>query len=398
MDSDEQSSNTEIETDPAPETVQFTLTVNAAEGGTVSTDGGTYDQGTTLTITAIANEGYEFTGWTGSQETSNSFSLTLNANTSLSPIFQPIESEESVYSAGALIEDGSISEVFDRSLTVNGIKIVVATNVGGQDSVPSFWAYKIARLIQLMTDPNAEGIISDAQINLIKTLKGAPGTWHQNYPTIQRIAYGGGADYTPNWLRDDGMTQYNGLMKLFETHFHNDMIWYRNSTGESFDIGDADFQEVMEHIMHTIHVCGIAGAVEGSEEALFKEGVENPNWQTTSIHLAKKEAIDAGMFIPDYAPEWDQEEEAAAVAYKEYLYLLNFNMWEMSGFWEGQSLAPEWNDLMRTQEGIQTNNPMGYELFNTYIKPILSKPDFDTIKSIFQDNDQPKNESGHIAD
>ena len=113
-------------------------------------------------------------------------------------------------------------------------------------------------------------------------------------------------------------------------------------------------------------------------------------------YLAMKEAIDSGMYAPDYAPEWDQSEDGAGVAYKEYLYLLNFNMWEMSEFWEGQSLAPEWNDAMRTPDGIKTNNPLGYELFIKYIKPVLSKPSFTTIRSIFQDNDQ--GESGYVAD
>lgn len=51
---------------------------------------------------------------------------------------------------------------------------------------------------------------------------------------------------------------------------------------------------------------------------------------------------------------------------------------------------------MRTPDGILTNNPLGYELFNNYIKPVLSKPDFTTIRSIFQDNDL--GESGYIAD
>ena len=35
---------------PAP--TQFTLTVTAGEGGTVSTEGGTYDEGTEVTISA----------------------------------------------------------------------------------------------------------------------------------------------------------------------------------------------------------------------------------------------------------------------------------------------------------------------------------------------------------
>ena len=32
-------------------------------------------------------------------------------------------------------------------------------------------------------------------------------------------------------------------------------------------------------------------------------------------------------------------------------------------------------------------NPLGYALFNTYFAPVLSKPDFTTLRSMFQDND-----------
>jgi hypothetical protein len=42
---------------------------------------------------------------------------------------------------------------------------------------------------------------------------------------------------------------------------------------------------------------------------------------------------------------------------------------------------------MRTQSGIQANNPLGYALHNTYIAPVISKPSLTTIRSIFQDGD-----------
>ena len=51
------------EPEPEPEVSQFTLTVTAGEGGTISTEGGTYDEGTEVTITATPAEGYEFVGW-----------------------------------------------------------------------------------------------------------------------------------------------------------------------------------------------------------------------------------------------------------------------------------------------------------------------------------------------
>ena len=73
--------------EPEPEVTQFTLTVTAGEGGTVSTEGGTYDEGTEVTITATPEEGYEFVGWEGSDNDSNSLSITINGNTTLQALF-----------------------------------------------------------------------------------------------------------------------------------------------------------------------------------------------------------------------------------------------------------------------------------------------------------------------
>jgi hypothetical protein len=75
------------------------------------------------------------------------------------------------------------------------------------------------------------------------------------------------------------------------------------------------------------------------------------------------------------------------IAQKEYLYLLNFGMFEYTSLWENGTLSPEWNDSMRTPSGILTNNPLGHELYNTYIAPVISKPDLSTIRDIFQDGD-----------
>ena len=78
---------TTSEPEPEPEVTQYTLTVTAGEGGTVSTEGGTYDEGTEVTITATPAEGYEFVGWEGSDSDSNSLSITLNGNTSIQALF-----------------------------------------------------------------------------------------------------------------------------------------------------------------------------------------------------------------------------------------------------------------------------------------------------------------------
>jgi plastocyanin len=101
-----------------------------------------------------------------------------------------------------------------------------------------------------------------------------------------------------------------------------------------------------------------------------------------------KQAEDGGFFDPSgYAANWKTDSAQFPVAVKEYLYLLNFGMFEYSSLWENGSLSPEWSDSMRTAAGIQTNNALGYALFNTYMGNVLSKPSLATIRAMFQDGD-----------
>jgi hypothetical protein len=66
----------------------YTLTVSAGEGGSVSTEGGEYEEGTEVTITATPQEGYGFIGWNGSDSSSSTISVTLAANTTIEAIFR----------------------------------------------------------------------------------------------------------------------------------------------------------------------------------------------------------------------------------------------------------------------------------------------------------------------
>ena len=75
-------------TDPESEATQYTLTVSAGKGGSVSSEGGTYDEGTSVTITATPKYGYVFTGWSNGS-TDNSISIEVNQNTTLTASFIP---------------------------------------------------------------------------------------------------------------------------------------------------------------------------------------------------------------------------------------------------------------------------------------------------------------------
>ena len=78
--------NTVQTTTPEPVITQYTLTLTASEGGSVSA-GGTFDDGTSVSVTATPAEGYEFVGWEGSDSNENTLTLTLTSDTELSPIF-----------------------------------------------------------------------------------------------------------------------------------------------------------------------------------------------------------------------------------------------------------------------------------------------------------------------
>jgi len=374
-----------------PVPTQYTLVVTASEGGTVSTEGGTYDEGTEVTVTATPDGGYEFIEWDGNDNQSNSFTVSINSNITIQANFQIIQSNENYYSSGDIIPIEPVV-FYDRELTINGIKLLAAGSIGGQEAVPDSWVYKTAQVFKLLMDRDAEGIDSDAQINMIKTLKGEIG-WHQGYPAGQRIARGGGNEYSPNFLDDNRNQSYPGLEAFEDALALDDMVWYKNI--DSQGTGDDDINEIIEHTLHTIHRFGVRGGVEGSTEALNIEA-EEEDITNTDIFLAMKEAYTNGVFdIEGYGGDINNR-DAWPVMLKEYQYLLTFGMWEFSEFWEGGSLSPEWNDNARTPSGIQANNPLGYELYNTYFKPVISIPSKEILREIFKDDDQ--GESGYIVD
>ena len=383
--------------DPDPDPVQYTLAVSAGEGGSVSTEGGLYDEGTSITVTANPDQGYEFVGWEGSDATETELTISINSNITLNAIFREIISQEtsslnSYYSSGDIISLEPII-FYDRSLLVNGIKIIVAGEIGGQQAVPDKWVYKTAQVFKLLIDRDSEGINIEAQLNMIKNLKGEIG-WHQSVPTGQRVAYGGGDEYSPNFLTDQGKKSYEGLEEFEDQLALDDMVWYKNV--DSSGTGDDDINEILEHTLHTIHRFGVRGAVEGSTEALNAESDEE-DISDTEIFLAMKEAYNNGVFdISGYGNGDINNQDIWGVLLKEYTYLLTFGMWEFNEFWEGGSLAPEWSDSARTPQGVLENNPLGYQLYNTYYKPVVSKPSKEILRSIFQDNDE--GESGYIVD
>jgi len=77
--------------EPEPQApTQYNLSVSAGGGGTVSTEGGTYDEGTEVTITATPDDGYEFVGWEGSDSSEDSLTITLTGDSNVTALFEQI--------------------------------------------------------------------------------------------------------------------------------------------------------------------------------------------------------------------------------------------------------------------------------------------------------------------
>ncbi|CAL2094886.1 InlB B-repeat-containing protein [Tenacibaculum sp. 190524A05c] len=75
--------------------VQYTLTINASNG-TVSTNpnatGGTYDDGTSVELTATPASGYQFDGWSGDATgTTNPLTITMDADKTVTAMFSKIQ-------------------------------------------------------------------------------------------------------------------------------------------------------------------------------------------------------------------------------------------------------------------------------------------------------------------
>ena len=115
------------------------MAVTAAEGGGVSSTGGTYDDGTSVTITATANEGYRFTGWEGSDSTSESLTVTLNSDQTYQALFEliPVYTLSVTASAGGgtvSTEGGDFEEGTSVTITATANEGYRFTGWEGSDS------------------------------------------------------------------------------------------------------------------------------------------------------------------------------------------------------------------------------------------------------------------------
>ena len=78
--------STPVTPPPAP-IVKYTITLSAGEGGTVSTTGGEYEAGQTVSVTATPQGEYVFTSWSDGN-TNATRTITIGSNSTLTANFE----------------------------------------------------------------------------------------------------------------------------------------------------------------------------------------------------------------------------------------------------------------------------------------------------------------------
>ena len=101
-----------------PVTTYYTLTVEATEGGTVPgfMGQGSYASGTRVNLSVVAEEGYEFVGWTGSVESNV---VIMNSNQNVTAVFELIIADEEV-AEGTPDPESSANVEDDETLDSSG--------------------------------------------------------------------------------------------------------------------------------------------------------------------------------------------------------------------------------------------------------------------------------------
>ncbi len=166
-------------------TPQYTLTVSNNGQGTIqiSPANSVYDSGQIVTLTAVPDDGYTFTGWSGDASgTANPIQITMNGNKSVAASFAPVEPDtytletptsgggiiirnpnQTVYQSGQVVtltadpDDGYVFTGWsgDASGTANPIQITMDSN----KSVTTFFELVEPDTYTLETPTSGGGII-----------------------------------------------------------------------------------------------------------------------------------------------------------------------------------------------------------------------------------------------
>lgn len=137
-DDDDSAASSVIQTPtPEPDATQYTLTVSAGEGGSVSTEGGTYDEGTSVSVTANPSDGYGFGGWTNLDSNQRNVNITVSQNLSIEANFIELPSYSNISSSTTIFTKNTNDTISIELNTPGGFSSIEISSNGGNIEVLS---------------------------------------------------------------------------------------------------------------------------------------------------------------------------------------------------------------------------------------------------------------------
>ncbi len=109
---------------PDTNTDQYTLTINKTGNGTVTSNpdptGGNYDEGTSVTLTAVADSGWSFDGWSGDLSGSNTTeTITMDGNKTVTATFMKLDLKDEMVSVpgGTYTQQDTYGHSFSHTIS-----------------------------------------------------------------------------------------------------------------------------------------------------------------------------------------------------------------------------------------------------------------------------------------
>ena len=116
------SESSDDESSSTTDSVTYSVEISAASGGTVDNSGGSFDSGSTLTVTATPNSGYAFINWSDGT-TDNPKELNVNSNLTLTANFGEAFTVSTEFAELYNSIDG-LSTVGDNQILKSGVESV----------------------------------------------------------------------------------------------------------------------------------------------------------------------------------------------------------------------------------------------------------------------------------
>ncbi len=224
----------------------YDLTVTASEGGSVDPESGNYASGTTVTITATADDGYKFVSWTGDTTgTSETIDVIMNADKSLTATF--VESDDSVYYTLTVLTEGegTVEVTPSEDSYLEGTSVtLIATPASGY--VFDSWSGDASSTTDTLTitmDANmsvtanfADTSSSSSSCDYETPLSTALPSINSSYSYVHVLGSDGPdlsnfSNLTINWdLDNDGLYQLSMSTNDGEPDWWNDLLDYQTNT------------------------------------------------------------------------------------------------------------------------------------------------------------------------